>query len=48
LRFADLEHDLKLLEAARDVAAQMAATDSASVERHVARWLGGRQEYLRV
>ncbi|MGD8788093.1 MAG: ATP-dependent DNA helicase RecG [Burkholderiales bacterium] len=48
LRFADLEHDLELLEAARDVAAQMAATDSASVERHVARWLGGRQEYLRV
>ena len=48
LRFADLEHDLKLLEAARDTAARMVAAKSPLVERHLARWLGGRQEYLRV
>jgi len=48
LRFADLERDLKLLETARDVAAKMVASNSPSVEQHVARWLGGRQEYLRV
>ena len=48
LRFADLEHDLKLLESARDIAAKMVASKSPLVERHLARWLGGRQEYLRV
>ena len=48
LRFADVEHDLKLLEAARDTAARMVASKSPLVERHLARWLGGRQEYLRV
>jgi len=48
LRFADLERDLKLLEAARDTAARMVAAKSPLVERHLARWLGGRQEYLRV
>ncbi len=48
LRFADLEQDLKLLEAARDVAAQLVASQPALVERHLERWLGGRQDYLRV
>ncbi len=48
LRFADLEQDVKLLEVARDAAAEMVVSHSALVERHLARWLGGRQEYLRV
>ena len=48
LRFADLERDLKLLEAARDAAEKMVASHSPLVERHLARWLGGRQDYLRV
>jgi ATP-dependent DNA helicase RecG len=48
LRFADLERDFRLLEAARDAAAKMVASNSPLIERHLARWLGGRQEYLRV
>jgi len=48
LRFADLEQDVKLLEAARDVAAEMVALHPELVEKHLARWMGGRQEYLRV
>jgi ATP-dependent DNA helicase RecG len=48
LRFADIESDLKLLEAARGVAEKMVASNAPSVQLHLARWLGGRQEYLRV
>jgi ATP-dependent DNA helicase RecG len=48
LRFADLESDLKLLETARRVAEKMVASNAPSIELHLARWLGGRQEYLRV
>ncbi len=48
LRFADLEQDLELLEAARDVAAELVASQPILVQRHLERWLGGRQEFLRV
>ncbi len=48
LRFADLEQDIKLLEAARDVASSMVASQPTLLERHLERWLGGRQDYLRV
>jgi len=48
LRFADLEQDVKLLEAARDVAGSMIKSHPQLVARHLARWLGGRQDYLRV
>jgi len=48
LRFADLERDIELLEAARDVAAVLVASRPDLVELHLARWLGGRQDYLRV
>lgn len=48
LRFADLEQDLKLLEAARDVADLLIKSHPQSVDKHLARWLGGRQDYLRV
>ena len=47
LRFADLERDLDLLEAARDAAAAMLATSPADAEKHLARWLGSRQHYLK-
>jgi ATP-dependent DNA helicase RecG len=48
LRFADLEQDVKLLEAARDVAAVLIESHPQLVDQHLARWLGGRQDYLRV
>ncbi len=48
LRFADLEQDVKLLEAARDVAELLIKSHPHLVDKHLARWLGGRQDYLRV
>ena len=48
LRFADLEQDLDLLEAARNVAPQMLRDHAAAAERHLHRWLGDRQELLKV
>jgi ATP-dependent DNA helicase RecG len=48
LRFADLQTDLDLLEAARDAAQQMLERWPAHAEAHLQRWLGSRQEYLRV
>jgi ATP-dependent DNA helicase RecG len=48
LRFADLEADVKLLEAARDVAARLVANHGELVDKHLWRWLGEKQEYLRV
>ena len=47
LRFADLERDMDLLEAARRIAPQLISDHPALVERHLDRWLGGRQKYLR-
>jgi len=52
LRFADLETDQWLVEQARDVAHNLLHTDgadsAATVEAHLARWLGGREEFLKV
>ena len=48
LRFADLEQDIALLEQARAIAVELVANHPLMVERHLARWLGGRQDYLRV
>jgi len=48
LRFADLERDLGLLEAARDTADLMLRKWPERAHLHVQRWLGGKQEYLRV
>jgi ATP-dependent DNA helicase RecG len=48
LRFADLERDADLLEAARDLAPQMLRDHPANAELHLERWLGGRQELLKV
>ncbi len=48
MRFADLERDVNLLEAARDAAATLIESHPQSVDKHLARWLDGRQDYLRV
>ena len=48
LRFADLETDLDLLEQARTVAQDLLRDQPAVAERHLQRWLGGKQHYLRV
>jgi ATP-dependent DNA helicase RecG len=48
LRFADLEQDLALLESARGLAGQLLRDHPAEARRHLARWHGGRQEFLQV
>jgi ATP-dependent DNA helicase RecG len=48
LRFADLERDVDLLEAARDLAAQMLRAHPEHARRHLARWLAGRSELMKV
>jgi len=47
LRFADLERDSDLLQAARGIASQMLHAHPQQVEAHLQRWLGGREEFLR-
>ncbi|TFY97830.1 ATP-dependent DNA helicase RecG [Ramlibacter rhizophilus] len=47
LRFADLEADRDLLEAARELAPRMLDRHPELAERHVQRWLGGKWEYLK-
>jgi ATP-dependent DNA helicase RecG len=48
LRFADLEADLDLLEAARGAAERLLQDAPDNARAHLERWMGGRQEYLRV
>ncbi len=48
LRFADLETDQWLVEKARAVAQDLLRNDPATVEAHLARWLGIREEFLKV
>ena len=48
LRFADLEQDIDLLEAARELAPQLLRDHPANAELHLERWLGGRQDLLKV
>ena len=48
LRFADLALDLDLLDAARDAAEQLLREQPEAAKAHLARWLGGRNEYLKV
>ena len=47
LRFADLATDTALLAWAREVAPLLLDRHPALAERHVGRWLGGRQDYLK-
>ncbi len=48
LRFADLETDQWLVEKARAVALDFLRDDPATVELHLARWLGHREDFLKV
>jgi ATP-dependent DNA helicase RecG len=48
LRFADLQTDQWLVEKARNLAEMLLRDDPATVEAHLARWLGGREEFLKV
>jgi len=50
LRFADLENDGWLVDQARDVAQSLLenAASAATVDAHLARWLGGKEEFLKV
>ena len=47
LRFADLARDVDLLEQARNVADDLLAARSPAASRHLDRWLGTRQFYLK-
>ncbi|MDO8892262.1 MAG: ATP-dependent DNA helicase RecG [Sulfurimicrobium sp.] len=47
LRFADLERDQRLLEAARHAAERMLADFPDLAERHLERWLGQQQDMLK-
>jgi ATP-dependent DNA helicase RecG len=47
LRFADLERDVDLIEIARNVADELLAARSAAASKHLDRWLGTRQFYLK-
>jgi ATP-dependent DNA helicase RecG len=47
LRFADLERDVALIEQARDAADALLRSDPAAAERHLERWLGGRQAFIK-
>jgi ATP-dependent DNA helicase RecG len=47
LRFADLNHDTVLLEWARREAPMLLDHHPHLAERHVARWLGGKAEFLK-
>ena len=47
LRYADLEVDAALVELARKTAEYLLAHEPARAEKHLARWLGSREELLR-
>ena len=47
LRFADLERDVALIEQARDAADDLLRSDPAAAERHLDRWLGGKQAFIK-
>nr|ACX33914.1 putative ATP-dependent DNA helicase RecG [uncultured prokaryote AT3] len=47
LRYADLETDVDLAERARDLAERLLRADPATAERHLQRWLAGREELLK-
>jgi len=47
LRFADLERDVALIEQARDAADELLQKDPTAAARHLERWLGGKQEFIK-
>jgi ATP-dependent DNA helicase RecG len=48
LRFADLAGDQWLVDQARALAQELLRSDPATVDAHLARWLGGKEEFLKV
>ena len=48
LRFADLEIDIDLLEVARTWAERLLKDDPATADRHLARWMHSKIDYLKV
>ncbi len=48
LRFADLERDQWLVEKARDLAQRLLTDGPAIADAHLARWMGAKEDYLRV
>jgi ATP-dependent DNA helicase RecG len=48
LRFANLETDQWLVDRARDAAHALLRNDPATVDAHLARWLGVREDFLKV
>jgi ATP-dependent DNA helicase RecG len=48
LRFADIERDLDLLEAARELALQLLQYHPQQARRHLARWMAGKSELMKV
>ncbi|BBF83729.1 ATP-dependent DNA helicase RecG [Aquitalea magnusonii] len=47
LRFANLEEDIELLEAARELAPEILQRWPEAVDAHLERWLSGREHYLK-
>src|SRR5512144_215625 len=47
LRFADLEKDVALIEQARDAADELLKREPVAAAVHLARWLGGREEFIK-
>jgi ATP-dependent DNA helicase RecG len=47
LRYADLEVDIDLVELARQMAEYLLRDDPERAARHLARWLGSREELLK-
>ncbi|OHX13900.1 ATP-dependent DNA helicase RecG [Chromobacterium sphagni] len=47
LRFADLEQDQQLLEAARDLAPQLLERWPQAADAHLERWLAGKEQFLK-
>ncbi len=47
LRFADLDKDVALIEQARDAADALLQREPAAADLHLARWLGGREEFVK-
>ena len=47
LRFADLERDVELIEQARDAADELLRREPGAAQAHLARWLGGQQEFIK-
>jgi ATP-dependent DNA helicase RecG len=48
LRFADPERDLRLVESARDAADELLRREPGAAKAHLERWLGGKQEFIKV